>query len=312
VAKTAVDTLYEDAPLIKAQAQLDLANARDALDDATRLRSYNLPGHRATNETIDATKARLVLAEDTVDQAEAAFRKVEDKDPSDPERATRLTALHEARKARDAVKQNLNWYKGTPTTIEQGVLDAKVVIATEQLAQAEIEVRKWQNGPDLASFAQTQATFENAKAQLELAKAQAASDLQVVDEQLAKLQVRASMSGTVLTRSLEPGEVVLAGAALMKIGDPSILRITVYVPEDRYGEIRLGDPVEVTVDSFEGRTFAAHVVRIADEAEFTPRNVQTEEGRRTTVFAVEVAVEDPQGLLKPGMPADVGFAAFQP
>jgi len=312
VAKTAVDTLYEDAPLIKAQAQLDLANARDALDDATRLRSYNLPGHRATNETIDATKARLVLAEETVDQAEAAFRKVEDKDPSDPERATRLTALHEARKARDAVKQNLNWYKGTPTTIEQGVLDAKVVIATEQLAQAEIEVRKWQNGPDLATLAQTQATFENAKAQLELAKAQAASDLQVVDEQLAKLQVRASMSGTVLTRSLEPGEVVLAGAALMKIGDPSILRISVYVPEDRYGEIRLGDPVEVTVDSFEGRTFAAHVVRIADEAEFTPRNVQTEEGRRTTVFAVEVAVEDPHGLLKPGMPADVGFAAFQP
>ena len=312
VAKTAVDTLYEDAPLIKAQAQLDLANARDALDDATRLRSYNLPGHRATNETIDATKARLVLAEETVDQAEAAFRKVEDKDPSDPERATRLTALHEARKARDAVKQNLNWYKGTPSTIEQGVLDAKVVIATEQLAQAEIEVRKWQNGPDLATLAQTQATFENAKAQLELAKAQAASDLQVVDEQLARLQVRASMSGTVLTRSLEPGEVVLAGAALMKIGDPSILRISVYVPEDRYGEIRLGDPVEVTVDSFEGRTFAAHVVRIADEAEFTPRNVQTEEGRRTTVFAVEVAVEDPQGLLKPGMPADVGFAAFQP
>ena len=125
------------------------------------LRSYNLPGHRATNETIDATKARLVLAEDTVDQAEAAFRKVEDKDPSDPERATRLTALHEARKARDAVKQNLNWYKGTPTTIEQGVLDAKVVIATELLAQAEIEVRKWQSGPDLATLAQVQATFEN-------------------------------------------------------------------------------------------------------------------------------------------------------
>ena len=86
----------------------------------------------------------------------------------------------------------------------------------------------------------------------------------------------------------------------MKIGEPSALRITVYVPEDRYGEIRLGDPVQVTVDSFEGKTFAAHVVRIADEAEFTPRNVQTEEGRRTTVFAVEVAVEDPQGLLKPG------------
>jgi HlyD family secretion protein len=312
VAKAALDTLYEDAPLIRAQAQLDLANARDVLDDAVRLRSYNQPGHRATDETIDATKARLVLAEDSVEQAESAFREVEDKDTSDPERAMRLTALHEARKARDAVKQNLNWYKGSPSTIEQGVLDAKVVIATEQVARAELELRKWQSGPDLATLAQAQATLENAKAQLELAKAQAASDLQVADEQLAKLQVRASMSGTVLSRSLEPGEVVLTGASLMTIGDPETLRITVFVPEDRYGEIRLGDTVEVTVDSFEDVTFEAHVVRIADEAEFTPRNVQTEEGRRTTVFAVEVSVKDPQGLLKPGMPADVVFQPAEP
>jgi multidrug resistance efflux pump len=306
-AKAALDALYQDAPVIRAQAELDLANARDALDDAVRLRSYNQPGRRATNETIDATKARLVLAEEAVDQAEDAFRGVEDKDESDPERAMRLTALHEARKARDAVKQNLNWYKGTPTTIEQGVLDAKVSIASAQVARAEIELDKWKTGPDLTTLAQTQATLENARAQLELAKAQAASDLQVIDEQLARLAIRASMDGTVLSRSVEPGEVVLVGASLMSIGDPSALRITVFVPEDRYGQIRLGDTADVTVDSFEGDTFEARVLRIAEEAEFTPRNVQTEEGRRTTVFAVDLSVMDPQGRLKPGMPADVDF-----
>jgi hypothetical protein len=63
----------------------------------------------------------------------------------------------------------------------------------------------------------------------------------------------------------------------------------------------------VAVDSFPGESFAAEVVRIADQAEFTPRNVQTEEGRRTTVFAVELTVENPEGKLKPGMPADVEF-----
>jgi multidrug resistance efflux pump len=115
------------------------------------------------------------------------------------------------------------------------------------------------------------------------------------------------MDGTVLSRSVEPGEVVLVGASLMSIGDPSALRITVFVPEDRYGQIRLGDTADVTVDSFEGETFEARVLRIAEEAEFTPRNVQTEEGRRTTVFAVELSVMDPQGRLKPGMPADVDF-----
>ena len=83
------------------------------------------------------------------------------------------------------------------------------------------------------------------------------------------------------------------------------LTITVYVSEGRYGAINLGQDAQMVVDSFPGETFNATVVRIADQAEFTPRNVQTEEGRRTTVFAVELSVENPNGKLKPGMPADV-------
>lgn len=63
----------------------------------------------------------------------------------------------------------------------------------------------------------------------------------------------------------------------------------------------------VTADSFPGERFEAAVQRISDQAEFTPRNVQTEEGRRTTVFAVQLRLSDPQGKLKPGMPVDVYF-----
>ncbi len=97
----------------------------------------------------------------------------------------------------------------------------------------------------------------------------------------------------------------------MTIGDLDQLKITVYVPEDRYGEIQLGDQAQVTVDSFPGEAFDAIVVRIADRAEFTPRNVQTEEDRRTTVYAVELMVETPGGKLKPGMPADVIFVVAE-
>jgi HlyD family secretion protein len=64
--------------------------------------------------------------------------------------------------------------------------------------------------------------------------------------------------------------------------------ITVYLPEDRYGGVSLGEQVQVSVDTFPGDQFVATVSRIADEAEFTPRNVQTEEGRRSMVFAVEL------------------------
>jgi HlyD family secretion protein len=85
------------------------------------------------------------------------------------------------------------------------------------------------------------------------------------------------------------------------------LTITVYVPEDRYGEISLGQEVTVTVDSFPHQTFKATVSFISDQAEFTPRNVQTVEGRSATVYAVKLKVSDPEGKLKIGMPADVVF-----
>jgi hypothetical protein len=94
---------------------------------------------------------------------------------------------------------------------------------------------------------------------------------------------------------------------VITLGQLGQLKITVYVPEDRYGGIDLGETARVTVDSFPGEAFSATVVHIADQAEFTPRNVQTAEGRKTTVFAVELEIENPEGMLKPGMPADVCF-----
>jgi multidrug resistance efflux pump len=88
------------------------------------------------------------------------------------------------------------------------------------------------------------------------------------------------------------------------------LSLTVYLPEDQYGKVSLGDQVPLRVDSFPDQVFTAEVVRIADQAEYTPRNVQTQEGRRTTVFGVELKVTDTAGVLKPGMPADVFFESL--
>jgi multidrug efflux pump subunit AcrA (membrane-fusion protein) len=101
--------------------------------------------------------------------------------------------------------------------------------------------------------------------------------------------------------------MALPGGALLVLGDLAHLMITVYLPEDRYGTVKAGQEARVTVDSFPGRVFAGTVQRIADKGEYTPRNVQTPAGRRAVVFAIKVAVEDPDGALKPGMPADVVF-----
>jgi multidrug resistance efflux pump len=107
---------------------------------------------------------------------------------------------------------------------------------------------------------------------------------------------------------VEPGEFVQPGATAFVIGQLNSLTITVFVPEDRYGELRLGQTATVTVDSFPGVTFTASIVNISDKAEFTPRNVQTVEGRSSTVYAIKLSVTDPDGKLKIGMPADVVFS----
>jgi HlyD family secretion protein len=129
----------------------------------------------------------------------------------------------------------------------------------------------------------------------------------VIETQIGKLRIAAPSDGVVLSRGIEPGEVAMPGGALLVLGDLSELAVTVYLPEDRYGEVHLGDTARVTVDSFPDRTFEGKVTRVADRAEFTPRNVQTPAGRRTMVFGVELALVDPNRDLKPGMPADVVF-----
>jgi len=136
---------------------------------------------------------------------------------------------------------------------------------------------------------------------------QAQASLDLVDAQLGKLTLHAPIDGVILTRSVEPGEFVQPGAIAITVADLSHLTITVYVPEDRYGQIGRGQAAIVRVDSFPGVTFGAHVTHIADQAEFTPRNVQTVEGRSATVYAIKLAVTDEEGRLKPGMPADVSF-----
>ena len=149
----------------------------------------------------------------------------------------------------------------------------------------------------------------NALDQARTALAQAESNLALLDTQMTKLTVSAPADGVVLTRNVEPGEFVQPGATAFTMADLGNITITVYVPEDRLHEIKLGQEATVTIDSATGTRpeFGAVVVHIADQAEFTPRNVQTVGGRSSTVFAVKLKVSNNNGVLKIGMPADVVF-----
>ena len=199
------------------------------------------------------------------------------------------------------------------TQAAQNVLEARaqLAVANERAQVAQDRLTGLQTGaysPQVAAAAAGLSQAKNAAQQAQEAVGQAQAQLNLLDAQIGKLEVKAPLSGVILTRNIEPGEYVAPGASALTMGQLSELTITVYVPEDRYGQIHLGQRAEVQVDSFPEASFAGKVSFISDQAEFTPRNVQTVEGRSSTVYAIKLAVADPQGQLKPGMPADVTFA----
>lgn len=199
---------------------------------------------------------------------------------------------------------------------------ADIALLEAHLAAAERDYEAVKDGPDSDDIELADARVRTAEANLALAQTDSSQEqldathaqvdaaqaaLDIVQAQYDKLVLTSPVDGVVLYRTVEPGEIVLPGSPAIMLGLLDELSITVYIPEDRYGQIDIGDKAIVEVDSFPGETFDAVVVRIANQAEYTPRNVQTEEDRRTTVFAVELSVDDTQGRLKPGMPADVIF-----
>jgi HlyD family secretion protein len=197
----------------------------------------------------------------------------------------------------------------------------------EQLEHAERTRRRLRALVETNAVAQSQ--LDEAETAVELAGQQVAAartafDALQVEERRIRLQltslvrqigecrVRAPRDGTVLTVYREPGEVVAPGMPIARIADLSELYVRVYIPAPLMGRIRLGGRARIRVDSWPGREFEGTVVHIADEAEFTPRNVQTAEARADLVYAVKVAVPNPDGELKIGLPADVDLPEIVP
>ncbi len=281
-ALTARDKAYDSLnTLLSDPASADFAAAEARLLDAraafTVAQAVLLRANLSTNADLrDAAQTAYDDALAEQDDAQAAYDNLKDSDPAQ--------AILTAR--------------------------AELAVAQERYESARDRLLALQTGENSPKLAAAQAVLIQAQAaadQAHLAVTQAVASLALLDVQIAKLTVTAPADGTILTSAVQPGEIVAPGAAAMTLGRLDNLTITVYVPEDCYGELSLGQSATVTVDSFPGETFTATVSHIAEQAEFTPRNVQTIEGRTSTVFAIKLQVQDPDGKLKPGMPADVTF-----
>ncbi|MEI6503362.1 MAG: efflux RND transporter periplasmic adaptor subunit, partial [Armatimonadota bacterium] len=151
---------------------------------------------------------------------------------------------------------------------------------------AQVRLRQAEAGAAHAQLAQAQAVVASAQASLN------------------KFTIRAPAAGMIDDTHVRVGEVVRTGSSIATMVDFSDTWVTVYVPEPVLPLVKLGGGAEIRVDGLPNRSLRGVVRRIASQAEFTPKFVQTQEERARTVFAVEIAVPNTERLLKPGMPAD--------
>lgn len=143
----------------------------------------------------------------------------------------------------------------------------------------------------------------------ELMQAKARLDQAVAAEEIIAKTYRdcfilAPVSGFITKSFFEAGELVQPGAALFKVTNLENIELIVY-PEQKYiGRLNLNSKADITIDSYPDEVIEGKVIYISPEAEFTPKNIQTKEERSKLVFAVKIAIENPQHRLKSGLPAD--------
>lgn len=135
-------------------------------------------------------------------------------------------------------------------------------------------------------------------------------DVQIAEKEdlLAKCRIVAPIDGVVLTKFAEAGEMATAGKSLFKIADMNQVYVRAYLTTPQLSEVKLGDSLRVTIDdgTKKQRSYTGKLIWIADEMEFTPKNIQTKDERADLVYAVKIALRN-DGYLKLGMYAFVHF-----
>ncbi len=172
-------------------------------------------------------------------------------------------------------------------------LEAANRVSEARLKEAQEQLKRFKSGPRKEQIEQASARVKQAKDGLKLARTQ-----------LTYARLISPIAGVVLSDSVESGEYVNPGTPVVTVGDLKQVWLRAYVSETDLGRIKLGQKVAIKTDAFADKTFNGKITFISSEAEFTPRMVQTHKERVKLVYRIKVTVDNPDQLLKPGMPAD--------
>jgi HlyD family secretion protein len=287
------------AAVRQAEAKVRLAEHQIAvLEEQLRQNQLGVDQARADAQgKVNEAEGKLAAAEAQLAQAEASYAQAKwDREAMASLFKRELIAEQEARRAANAEeaqaavvaasKRQVEAARGTLTAARANLVNP--AIRSSQAAAVQGQILQAQ-----ADIAAARADAERARAQLEEARANR-NDLRVI----------APFTGTVATRTAEPGEVVTAGTPIITLVNLSEVYLRAFVPEGQIGHVRIGQPARVYLDSAPTKPIDADVMRIDPRASFTPENTYFRDDRVKQVVGVKLRLRGAIGFAKPGMPAD--------
>jgi HlyD family secretion protein len=267
-------------------------------------------------QEIESAKAAWEKAAHTLANLEAGSR------PQEivvAEAAVAAAAADEYRLQTEYRRKTPLFQRGSISSEEFESAKALYRVAVEKHRQAVEQLKLAQEGYRPEQIKEARAALAQAKAQYDLVKAgprredidqgkarakQAKAALDLAETQLSYTTVVAPLTGAVLSKNIEPGEYVAAGTAVVTVGDLVNVWLRAYIEEGDLGRVKLHQRAWITTDSFPGKKYEGVVSFIAADAEFTPKNVQTQKERVKLVYRIKIDIKNPNRELKPGMPAD--------
>ena len=263
------------------EAEAQAARAESQLDDL-------LAGARV--QDVERARAELRNAAATREWTERDYGRARELHGKD------LVAAQEidrTRQAFEVARANEDSARERLALVEAGARKDEVQAARAAVRAARERVQLLRAGPRADAVAALEAQLMEARAAVALARTR-----------LGETRLMAPIAGVVLRKNMEAGETTNPRVPVLTLVDPRDMWLRAYVPETDIGRVRVGQRATLSVDAYPGRSFVGEVSEIASEAEFTPKNVQTKKERVNLVFRIKIAIENPQGVLKPGMPAD--------
>ncbi|UCG06116.1 MAG: HlyD family efflux transporter periplasmic adaptor subunit [Desulfobacterales bacterium] len=303
------------------QSHANLTRARETLSQLETLLELN---RRVLPAEVERAEAAVKTVQAQLKELEAGYRNQEVQQARLAVEEARI-AMEEARK--DQIRLEHLFQRKVISERDKDTADLKYETSLKEYERAKQAYALLKEGYRKESIEAARSREAEAQAALKLARSNlkkieatekevkaagaevqaAEAAVELAEIQLSRTELRAPFSSIIVSRNVEPGEVVTVGQEVISVADLSKVDLKVFVDETEIGKVRPGQQVEVKIDTFPDRAYSGYVAFISPEGEFTPKIIQTHKERVKLVYLVKIKIPNPNFELKSGMPADAWF-----